>query len=330
LIETKVTIRCKYLFFAILAGIAKLRMKTMIKSKIQTAILPILGTAFLALGIAGCSEDPEVDSNVVDKEVLDLDGSLNTVFDGKIFSIPSPIQTAYLIQDLDLSFDDSMLNDDANVSNYVSEYDQALNLGIYGADLGYVSIYEEKGAAMSYLTAIKKLTSDLGLESAFDSNFMSRFEDNSENQDSMVLLMSDAFGKADNFLKKSDRKAVSALVLAGGWVESLYFSVELNNKKSSDKMLRRIGEQKETLKTLIDLLTEYNDEGKNDGLVDELKGLLESFEKIDLKYEYEAPETNEKEKMTKLTHRLTVTVTDEVLAEIRSKITSIRSNIIKS
>ncbi|MFK7785434.1 MAG: hypothetical protein AB8B56_09975, partial [Crocinitomicaceae bacterium] len=87
----------------------------MIKSKIQTAIFPIVGAAFLVLGIAGCSEDPEVDSNIVDKEVLDMDGSLNTVFDGKIFSIPSPIQTAYLIKDLDLSFDDAMLNDDANV-----------------------------------------------------------------------------------------------------------------------------------------------------------------------------------------------------------------------
>jgi hypothetical protein len=330
LIETKVTIRCEYLFFAILAGIAKLRMKSMRQSKFQTTILPIMGAVFLTLGIVGCSEDPEVDSNTVDKEVLDLDGSLNSVFDGKIFSIPSPIQTAYLIQDLDLSFDDSMLNDHQNVSNYISEYTQALNLGVYGADLGYVSIYEEKGAAMSYLTSIKKLTSELGLESAFDSNFISRFEDNSEDQDSMVQLMSDAFSKADNFLKKSDRKSVSALVLAGGWVESLYFSSELNNKKSSEKMLRRIGEQKETLKTLIDLLTEYNDEGKNDDLIVDLKDLMVSFEKIDLQYEYEAPETLEKKKLTKLTHRLTVKVSDSVLAEIRTKITSIRNNIIKA
>ncbi|MDG1331269.1 MAG: hypothetical protein P8P74_02990 [Crocinitomicaceae bacterium] len=300
------------------------------KSKIQTTILPIVGAVFLTLGIVGCSEDPEVDSNIVDKEVLDLDGSLNSVFDGKIFSIPSPIQTAYLIQDLDLSFDDSMLNDNSNVSNYVSEYAQALNLGIYGADLGYVSIYEEKGAAMRYLTAIKKLTSKLGLESAFDSDFITRFEENGENQDSMVVLMSDAFSQADNFLKKSDRKSVSALVLAGGWVESLYFSCELNNKKPSEKMLRRIGEQKETLKTLIDLLTEYNDEGKNDAIIADLKDLLTSFDKIELTYEYEAPETNEKKKLTKLTHRLTVKVSDSVLAEVRSKITSIRNNIIKA
>lgn len=296
----------------------------------QRTLLPLIGAAMLACGMVGCSEDPEVDSNTIDKEVLDLDGSLNSVFDGKIFSIPSPIQTAYLIQDLDLSFDGSMLNDDTNVSNYVTEHSQALNLGIYGADLGYVSIYEEKGAAMRYLTAIKKLTSSLDLESAFDSKFIDRFEANSEVQDSMVQLMSEAFSKADNFLKKSDRKSVSALVLAGGWIESLYFSCELNNQKASDKMLKRIGEQKETLKTLIELLSEYNKDNKNDSLIEELNDLMSAFNKIDLNYEYEAPEINEKERLTTLTHRLNVNVSEKVLEEIRTKITSIRNNIIKS
>ncbi len=300
------------------------------QSNIKSTILPLVGAVILTCGIIGCSEDPEVDSNIVDKEVLDLDGALNSVFDGKIFSIPSPLQTAYLIQDLDLPFDDAMLNEDGNVSNYVTEYAQALNLGVYGADLGYVSIYEQKGFSMRYLTAVRKLTTELGLESAFDSNFITRFEANSEIQDSMVQLMSDAFGKADNFLKVSDRKSVSALVLGGGWIESLYFSCELNNKKTSGKMLRRIGEQKETLATLIDLLTEYNKGQQSDELIVGLKDLMTSFEKIDLKYEYEAPETDEKKRMTTLTHRLTVNISDTVLNEIRTKITSIRNNIIKA
>lgn len=300
------------------------------KIKIQTIILPVLGCVFLTLGMVGCSEDPDADSNVVDNEVLDPNGALNSVFDGKIFSIPSPIQTAYLIQDLDLPFNDSMLNDDSNVKMYVTEYSQALNLGVYGADLGYVSIYEEKGFSMRYLTTIRSLTAKLGLESAFDPNFIKRFEANSENQDSMVLLMTDAFRHADNFLKKSDRKGVSALILAGGWIESLYFSCELNSLKKSEKMLRRIGEQRETLNTLIALLSEYNKGKKNDALIAELKDLQTSFEKIELNYEYEAPETDVKKKLTTLTHRLTVKMSDKVLNEIRTKITSIRKNIVKA
>lgn len=298
---------------------------------IKTPIFQLLGLALLTgILLISCSEDPEGDSNIVDQEVRDLDGSLNSVFDGKIFSIPSPIQTALLIKELNLPFNESLLNDDANAKNYVTEHKQALNLGIYGADLGYASIYEEKGYAMRYLATIKTMTSELGLSGAFDENFMKRFEKNNENQDSMVQLMSDAFSRADEFLKKSDRKAVSALVLAGGWIESMYFSVELNHQKKSDKMIRRIGEQRETLETLIDMLKEYNKGKKNDALIAELTDLKVSFDKFVINYEYEAPETDAKKKITTLTHRLTVKIPPAVLTEVRTKITAIRNNIIKT
>ena len=297
---------------------------------IQSSIFAVLGVAILTGMLIGCSEDPETDSNVVDEEVRDLDGSLNSVFDGKIFSIPSPIQTALLIKELNLPFNDSMLNDDANAKNYVTEYKQALNLGIYGADLGYVSIYEEKGYAMRYLSTIQTMTSELGLSSAFDPEFMKRFEKNNENQDSMIQLMSDAFSRADDFLKKSDRKAVSSLVLAGGWIESMYFSSELNHQKKSEKMIRRIGEQRETLETLIEMLKEYNKGKRNDALIAELTDLKVTFDKFVIDYEYEAPETDVKKKITTLTHRLTVKISPAVLAEVRTKITAIRNNIIKT
>ena len=93
-------------------------------------ILPLLAL------LASCGGD-EQEQNTIDKEVFDPISTLNTVFDGKIFSIPSPVQTAYLIKQFDLSFDASLLNDDKNATSYVSEYQQALHLGLYGTDLGY-------------------------------------------------------------------------------------------------------------------------------------------------------------------------------------------------
>jgi hypothetical protein len=45
----------------------------------------------------GSEEEPK---KAVEKDILDENSSFNTVFDGKIFSIPSPVQTAYLIKQL--------------------------------------------------------------------------------------------------------------------------------------------------------------------------------------------------------------------------------------
>jgi hypothetical protein len=163
----------------------------------------LFATALVGI-ISACATEPEEIQNEIEDEVFDPNSSLNTVFDGKIFSIPSPIQTAYLIQQLDLEFDQSLLNDDSRVTEYVTEYQQALNLGIYGTDLGYSTLYDQKGVTMNYLGAVEKLTSQLGLDGAFNAELLKRFEKNNGEQDSMVQIMSDAFREADNFLKRSN------------------------------------------------------------------------------------------------------------------------------
>jgi len=289
---------------------------------------------FFAAALVGtftaCTTEPEEIQNEIEDEVFDPNSSLNTVFDGKIFSIPSPIQTAYLIQELELEFDQGLLNDDSKVTEYVTEYQQALNLGIYGTDLGYSTLYDQKGVTMNYLGAVEKLTAQLGLDGAFNTELLKRFEKNNGDQDSMVRIMSDAFREADNFLKRSNRKPTSALVLTGGWIESLYFACSLQGQKPTEKMLNRIGEQKQSLNSIIGVLEEYNKGGSNNELISELDALRVIFDDVVLDYNYSAPDTDADNHLTTLHHTLDVQITKAVMEKIKSKITSIRSNIIKA
>jgi len=294
----------------------------------KTTFIHYLSAAILGLSLVACGGDEEKE-NSIDQEVFDPESSLNTVFDGKIFSIPSPIQIAYLIKDLDLKYDGAILNSDQNATKYNTEHKQALNLGIYGTDLGYLTLYEQKSLSMNYLNSIEKLSSQLGLDAAFDSSFITRFEANNGNEDSMIFLMSDAFRKADNFLKNANRKSTSALVLTGGWIESMYLACELNKKKDSDEIKTRIAEQKQSLTSIIELLVEYNKGGSNDALIAQLKDLQVSFDKINMTYEYEAPETDKSKKLTTFNHKLTVEFTKEVLTEVTTKLGAIRNSIIK-
>lgn len=286
--------------------------------------------ALLCTTIIAACESGNSDENKIDEEVFDPNSSLNAIFDGKIFSIPSPVQTAYLIKKLNLNFDKSLLNSDASVSQYVTEHQQALNLGIYGTDLGYSALYNQKNTSLKYLNAVEKLTAQLGLDAAFDTSFITRFEANSNNEDSTIILMSNAFKKADNFLKNANRKSTSALILTGGWIESIYIACELNAKKESEDIKRRIGEQKQSLGSIIELLKEYNKGGANDVLIKGLEELAVYFEDIVFTYEYAAPETDEKNKMTTFHHSLDVEFSDEVMKKITEKLREIRSNIIKA
>ncbi len=275
-----------------------------------------------------CDSGKEVEKEKVDKEVLDPNSSLNTNFDGKIFSIPSPVQTALLIKQAKLNFNEDLLNPISNSSNYTTEQKQALNLGIYGTDLGYAALYQQKSISLKYLSVIEKLTGQLGLEKAFDKNFMSGFEKNSDNQDSMMVVVSDAFRKADNYLKSTDRKATSALILTGGWIESLYFACELNKMKSNPTIIERIGEQQQTLYTIIDILEEYNKGGSNDELIKEMKDLRIYFDKVNVDYQFVEPKTDAKNKITTLQHRISYKIDTDVLNQIILKVSTIRENIL--
>lgn len=294
--------------------------------KITFYSLSIIGLSLSLLTSCGGSNDGK---EKVDKEVLDPNSSLNTNFDGKIFSIPSPVQTALLIKEINLPFNQDLLNPIKSASTYSTEYKQALNLGIYGTDLGYSALYKQKSVSLKYLSVVEKLTGELGLEGAFDKKFMSRFEKNSDNQDSMMVIVSDAFRKADNYLKNSNRKATSALILTGGWVESLHYACQLNKTKSNQKIISRIGEQQQTLNTIIEILEEYNKKGSNDNLISELKDLRTSFDKVVIDYQYVAPKTDAKTKTTTLNHNITVKIDAATLEQIALKVAQIRENIIK-
>ncbi|MBI1835749.1 MAG: hypothetical protein HYR91_00635 [Flavobacteriia bacterium] len=275
--------------------------------------------------LTSCTDNSDIESQA--KDSLDPNSSLNTNFDGKIFSIPSPIQMAILLKETKLPFNESLLNKIENRKKYITEHQQALNLGVYGTDLGYASLNEQNGISLKYLSIVEGITSNLGLESAFDKNFISRFEKYHTNNDSVMHIIADAFRKGDNFLKNSQRKSTSALILTGGWVESMHYACQLNALKANEKIITRIGEQKQTLSTIIEILSEYNKTKENDKLIESLSLLDKMYEKVIIDYQYVKPKTDSKNKITTLQHISSVKIEKALLIEITTQIQAIRDLI---
>ena len=137
--------------------------------KINLKNISSLLIAGLILLSCGSSSD---EKDKINGELLDPSNALNTDFDGKIFSIPSPIQMALLLKETNVPFNIELLNDTKNVEKYTTEYKHALNLGIYGADLGYASINEENSASLNCLSVVETLTDKLGLSGVFNKSFI--------------------------------------------------------------------------------------------------------------------------------------------------------------
>ena len=285
-------------------------------------IAPFVLGGLLLTSCGGSGDDK------INGDQLDPASSLKTAFDGKIFSIPSPIQMALLLKETNASYNQDLLNSTKNISKYTTEYKQALNLGIYGADLGYASINDENSASLNCLSVVESLTDKLGLSGIFDKTFMTRFEKNKTNKDSVLMIVSEAFRNGDDYLKNEKRKSTSALILTGGWIESIYYACDLNNSSTNDKIISRIGDQQQTISTIIEILGEYNTKGENDKLIKQMKDLKVSFDLIKIDYVFVKPITDAKKKLTILQHTSKVTIDPKVLEAISTKVHAIRESII--
>lgn len=247
---------------------------------------------------------------------------------GELFSIPSPLQTAMLIQKTGSAYDKTILNNKENMNQYATDFSKALNLGIYGADLGYVNMYNKTQDAISYLAAVKKLADELGVSGAFDTQTMERFQKNITNKDSMMVLVGLAYREGDIFLKQNKRPDISGLILTGGWIESLNFAIAVNKTKPNEEIKRRIADQKQALSSVIKLLTPFSAQPEYANLLNDLKDLSKNYETIEYKYVYEKPETDVAAKTTTINSHTDVNMGKETLDQISTKIESIRKKIV--
>lgn len=295
--------------------------------------LLIGGLVILPMTFSSCTDEnqDEVIDNGQKKVDIDLledpNRSFSTTFDGKLFSVPSPIQTALLIKSTKVDYNEGLLNPESNLNKYNSNWKKALNLGVYGSDLGYATLYNQNAKALSYLNAIESLSNDLGISGAFDASFLSRFEANGTNEDSMLVIITDAFRKGDKFLKNNSQNGTSALILTGGWIESMYFATTYALMNKDKKIFQRIGEQKQTLKTIIDILETYNRNNENDILISQLKSLSNEFNQIKFDYEYVEPVTDENRRLTTIQCVSNCNLTDELESSMQHTIAEIRALI---
>lgn len=288
----------------------------------------LLSLAIVPTGCNGDKKDEEAEEETIDSNKTNLI-SVN----GELFSIPSPIQTSVLLKQSGAAYSKELLNATQSLSGYSTNFQKAANLGIYGADLGYVIIYGQTQDALGYLNASKKLSDDIGVAGAFDQALMKRFEKNMGVNDSLLAIFSSAYRATDAYLKNNDRSEVSGLIIAGGWIETMYFTTHIlkNNFKNKKDVVARVAEQKTTLDHVIKLLTPYyqNPElPEYTELVDQLVDLHHEFEEIKVTYTFVKPTTDVANKITTINSTTSVEITDAQLALITEKVAAIRQSLI--
>jgi hypothetical protein len=251
-------------------------------------------------------------------------------FSGRLFSVPSPLQISMLVKESNIPYNKELLNPTTKQPNYSTNFKQALNLGVYGANLGYLNTYEQLPELSAYFAVIKLLAKDLGLLNSFNESAIKRLEANKNNKDSLLYILSNVFREADAFLLNNQRNQSGVLILAGGWIESLYLITQTLKIKSSQVLIDRIGEQKRPLENLIELLRPYygKESDEFDKLLEQLVDLATIFDGVVIEYTYEKPTIDVANKISTINSKSKTIITDYQLKTITESISNLRKKIV--
>src|SRR5690606_2455258 len=202
--------------------------------------------------------------------------------------IPSPLEISVLLKEAGKKYNSSYLNSPDNLPKYNSNFKKALNLGIYGADLGYTNIYEQNQDGLKYISSIKSLADGLSIGQFFDIETIGRLASNSKNLDSLLLITTQNFNSINHYLQTQSRANLSVLLLTGGWIEALHIVCEVAALNPENKELQEtIGQQKIILENIMLLLSFYKDRDPNMALLlEDMMELQKVFEKVNITYTY--------------------------------------------
>lgn len=228
-------------------------------------------------------------------------------------NLSSPVEMAALIKDLGVPYSNKYISPTNRVGDLTTGYQQALNLGIYAADLGYLNLYNKNTAVIDYLTAIKTLADQIKVGQFFDFTMLKRLATNSQNLDSLMYISVHSFNQMDNYLHSNNRTNLSTLIVTGVWLEGLYLGTQVYKVSPNKQLAERIGEQKLTLEQLVLILDKYSKDKQYAKLVEELNTLKELFKPVVIRYEKGEPEMVEENGM------LTIVQHDKSIVEISAE-----------
>jgi hypothetical protein len=292
----------------------------------------IIGAALMT---TSCGDSPKGDDAITESEVEQgaemnsaSDETMSTVHE-IFYAVPSPMEMASILKKTGAAYDMNLLNDVKKVHDYTTASKQALNLGVYGADLSYASIFNQNQEAIIYLSCTKKLADQLGVTKAFDDNTIARMEANVENRDSLLNIVSETYYILDSYLKENGRDNISAMVIAGGWVEGLYLATTIatQEKDPNELLFNRVAEQKISLSNLQELVQAYNSDNSLESVIADLNSLEAAFSSIQIVNEKPAEVTKSKGE-TIIGGKTTNTMTEDTLEEIHRVVTEIRTRYV--
>lgn len=268
-------------------------------------------------------DDKEKNSNEFEETEETLKGQIEDL----VYNIPDPAEIPYILQTTGADYNASLLSPVSKAQSYIGRSDKAaLNLGIYAADIGYLSSYEKTQEAVDYMNTCRTLADNLNIIGTFDASLVDRFEANISNKDSLAQLLNSTVKQTENFLKNDNRNELAAQVVAGSFIEGLYISTGLVKTYPKELLpddsrnlvltpiIRTILDQKESVSELKKMLSGVDQSEAVASIIPDVDQLESAYSSLNIEEQIR-------------NNRADLVLSDENLVEITQIVERIRNKI---
>ncbi|MGD1844520.1 MAG: hypothetical protein ACFB10_03920 [Salibacteraceae bacterium] len=236
--------------------------------------------------------------------------------DLRLFTLPTPVQTAAVLKAGDYAFDESLMLPMGLEGN--TNLIKAIQLGAYMVDLGYTTMFNQRQNSLLYLKETSKLKNELGIAGNQDQQIVRKFQEVENNPDSLSRLILDSYAEAHSYFQAQEREGVGLLILVGCYIEGVHISINTSAGVQTSSYQALIAQQKMYLKSLLELLRYFEYQGEVLPILKEMEELNQQFEEVKVRYRTQG-----------IDQQINGQVSEETLSKIHKKVTVLRGMINK-
>jgi hypothetical protein len=254
----------------------------MLKTVLYTSIFILL---LITSSCNTCSRHPSTADNedaTLDFESINVIDSIDAVF----YALPSPEEIISYIRDHKVPFNPRLLHSCKDAKLYPSNEKKTLMLGVYFADIAYISAFKKSDFSPEYIATIDYLLKDLNINPDFSEDQTRKIATSIMNPDSLYALSHDLYDTVISYLQEHDKGKTLSLLSVGTITESLFLSTHLHKDFETQKdAINKIAEQQLLFQDIVTMMQTYKENTGIQQLIRDLYVLEKSFENLKIKSE---------------------------------------------
>lgn len=285
---------------------------------------------FLILGVAilpSCVEPQKKASDLPSEKTILREKAVEPIaehLERAYYPIPSPEKMFSFINDNGIPYSKRLINNIEKAVEYNHPEVKSIIFGMYTADLAYAAAYKDVETAIDLYRTVKTMSAELHIEEMMTEELLDEVLSHFENPDSLIIIAGDSYYDSVDFLEDHKQEDKLALMSLGGWLESIY--ITLNSLEEFDPetpTARRVAEQKTTFGNLYTYMQKHKDGIGVQDAINDLKAVRDTYAALE-----EVKSVKKVENSDELITTSHVKITVEQMEDLQAAVNAYRSKVV--